>query len=68
MSFNQILAKKLVGTAVKNGATVKLSVATKTTHWTRPDFTADKVGAVLTKSLSNWKEPLPNDTQEICSR
>ena len=53
MPFNQILAKKLIGTAVKDGATVTLSVATKTTHWTRPEFTADKVGTVLTKSLSN---------------
>jgi len=68
MSFNQILAKKLVGTAMKDGATVKLSVATRTTYWTRPDLAADKVGTVLSKSLPNWKEPLPNDTQEICSR
>lgn len=68
MSFNQILAKKLIGTAVKDGAAVKLSVATSTTYWTRPDLAADKAGAVLTKSLPNWKEPLPDDTQEICSR
>lgn len=68
MSFNQILAKKLVGTAMKDGATVKLSVATRTTYWTRPDLAADKVGTVLSKSLTDWKEPLPNDTQEICSR
>jgi hypothetical protein len=68
MLINQILAKKLVGTAVKDGATVKLSVATRTTYWTRPDIAVDKVGIALSKSLPSWKEPLPNDTKEICSR
>lgn len=68
MSFNKILAKKLVGTSVKDGAAVSLSVATRTTYWTRPDFAADKVGDVLTKSIASWTEPLPDDTQEICSR
>ncbi|KAF4627686.1 hypothetical protein G7Y89_g10468 [Cudoniella acicularis] len=40
----------------------------KTTHWTRLDVAAEKVGAVLNKSVSNWTEALPTDTQEICSR
>jgi hypothetical protein len=68
MVFNQIIAKKVIGTAMKDGATVTLSVATQTSHWSRPETAVDKVGNTLTKSFQNWKEPLPNDTKEVCSR
>jgi hypothetical protein len=68
MSFNKIISKKIIGTALKDGATITVSVATKTTMWTRADFAAEKVGLVLSRSLSDWKEPLPTDTQEVCSR
>ena len=68
MTFNQIIAKKVIGTAMKDGATVTLSFATQTSHWSRPEVVVDKVGGVLTKSLQDWKEPLPNDTKEVCSR
>lgn len=68
MSFNQIIAKKVIGTAVKDGTTVTLSVATRTTHWMRADMAVQKVGSVLSKAIPDWKEPLPADTKEICSR
>ena len=68
MSFNKILAKKVVGTALKDGVNVTLSVATKTSHWERPEFVVDTVGDVLKKSIASWTERLPADTKEICSR
>ncbi|KAE8557556.1 hypothetical protein TMatcc_005016 [Talaromyces marneffei ATCC 18224] len=68
MSFNKILAKKVVGTALKDGVNVTLSVATKTSHWERPEFVVDTVGDVLKKSVASWTERLPADTKEICSR
>jgi hypothetical protein len=68
MSFNKIISKKIIGTALKDGATITLSVATKMTIWTRADFAVEKVRSVLSKSLSDWKEPLPTDAQEVCFR
>jgi hypothetical protein len=68
MSFNKIIAKKVIGTAIKDGAVVTLSVATKTSNWERPDIVADQVGSVLKRSLADWKDPLPTDTKEVCSR
>ncbi|EER40061.1 predicted protein [Histoplasma capsulatum var. duboisii H88] len=68
MSFNKILAKKAVGMIVKDGITVTLSVATRTTHWTRPDVAVGPAGDLLKKSVAEWKEPLPAGTKDICSR
>lgn len=68
MVFNQVLTKKVIGTAMKDGATVTLSVATKTSCWIRPDTVVDVVGEVLKKSFGNWRDPLPKGTKEVCSR
>ena len=68
MAFNQIITKKAIGTAMKDGATVTLSVATQTSCWSSPEVAVNKVGGVLTKSFPNLKEPLPEDTIEVCSR
>ena len=68
MAFNQIIAKKVIGTAMKDGATVTLSIATQTSDWSLPEVAVDKVADVFTKSFHNWKEPLPKDTKEVCSR
>ncbi|KAK2811970.1 hypothetical protein FQN50_001677 [Emmonsiellopsis sp. PD_5] len=68
MSFNKVLAKKTIGTIVKDGMTVTLSVATRTTAWARTDTAAETAGDTLKKAVSEWKEPLPSGTVDICSR
>lgn len=68
MTFNQIINKKIVGKVIKDGAPITLSVATETSSWRRAEVAVGKVGDVLTKSVENWQEPLPNDTKEVCSR
>jgi hypothetical protein len=68
MSFNQIFAKKAVGTIVKDGTMIILSVATKTSQWDRPDALVQPVGDSLTRSVSQWDGPVPTGTKEICVR
>jgi hypothetical protein len=68
MSFNRVLAKKVVGTAVREGRNVTLSVATETSHWKRPDTAVDPVSKVLEKSLARYNQPLPTGTTDVCVR
>ncbi|OWP04213.1 hypothetical protein B2J93_2952 [Marssonina coronariae] len=68
MSFNQVIKKKITGTAIKDGSRITLSVATTTTHWTRPDSAVAEVGTLLSRSVAAWQEQLPQDTTEVCSR
>jgi hypothetical protein len=66
--LNKIASKKLVGSVVKDGKTVVVSAATKTSTWTRTDAMAQKVGETLMENLKNFEGPLPKDTEEVCSR
>lgn len=68
MAYNHVLKKKFIGTTVREGQKLILSVATKTSLWERPDFAADISGATLTYSLSEYKGTLPKDTIEVCSK
>lgn len=68
MSYNKILAKKVLGSIVKNGKTITLSTATETTHWKRPDVIADVMKEPFTKAVVEYTGPLPEDTNEICAR
>jgi hypothetical protein len=68
MSFNAIVAKRVINTIVKDGKRLTVSVATETTLWKRTDSAAEAVGAVLEKSLAKYDTPLPTDTKEVCSR
>ncbi|CAO2648137.1 Nn.00g090590.m01.CDS01 [Neocucurbitaria sp. VM-36] len=66
--FNKIVSKKFISNVVKDGKTVAVSAATKTSTWTRDDAIAQKVGELLKDSLGNWSGQLPEGTEEICSR
>ncbi|KAI0531684.1 hypothetical protein GGR58DRAFT_492798 [Xylaria digitata] len=68
MSFNRILSKSVVGSAIKDGKRITLSVATETSHWKRPDVSIDPVGNILQKSLENYKPALPAGTTDVCLR
>jgi hypothetical protein len=67
-SFNKIVSKKFISNVVKDGKTVAVSAATKTSAWTRDEAMAQKVGELLKDSLSDWNGQLPEGTEEICSR
>jgi hypothetical protein len=68
MSYNQIISKKTVRTIIKNGREVTISVATKTTKWTRPDVAFDAVGDAFTKAVEAYNGELPADTKDVCAR
>jgi hypothetical protein len=68
MSYNQIISKKTVRTIIKNGREVTISVATKTTKWTRPDVAVDAVGDAFTKAVEAYNGELPADTKDVCAR
>ncbi|KAH8781196.1 hypothetical protein F5883DRAFT_539591 [Diaporthe sp. PMI_573] len=68
MSFNRVLAKKMVGTALKDGKSVTLSVATETSHWKRLNTAIEPVSQVLEKSFAEYNKPLPTGTTDVCVR
>ncbi|KAE8143600.1 hypothetical protein BDV38DRAFT_231716 [Aspergillus pseudotamarii] len=68
MSYNQIISKKTVSKIIKNGREVTISVATKTSHWIRPDVAADAVGDAFTKAVEGYTGELPADTKDVCAR
>lgn len=68
MSYNQIISKKTVSTIIKNGREVTISVATKTSHWIRPDVAVDAVGDAFTKAVEGYTGELPADTKDVCAR
>jgi hypothetical protein len=57
-----------VRTIIKNGREVTISVATKTTKWTRPDVAVDAVGDAFTKAVEAYNGELPADTKDVCAR
>ena len=68
MSYNQIIKKKVVGKCTKNGVEAVLSVATQTSHWTRPESVADAIGQRAASIIQNSKTGLPAGTVELCIR
>jgi hypothetical protein len=68
MSYNQILAKKTVKTIMKNGQQITLSVATRTSNWTRPEPAVDAIVDPFTKAVEAYAGQLPEDTKDICAR
>ncbi|KKZ64830.1 hypothetical protein EMCG_09278 [[Emmonsia] crescens] len=51
-----------IDTIVKDGMTVTLSVATRTTNWIRSEVAIGPAGEVLKKSVTEWAGPLPSGT------
>ena len=68
MSYNQIISKKTIGTIIKNGREITISVATKTSQWIRPDATVDAVGDAFAKAVEGYNGELPVDTKDVCVR
>jgi hypothetical protein len=68
MSYNQIIKKQVLGTIIKNGKEVSLSVATETTHWKRPEFIPDTMKTKVTKAVMDFPGQLPAGTGEVCIR
>ena len=68
MSYNQILKRKAVGEITKNGMNIAFSVATQTTHWTRPESVAEEVGERANPIVQGSKTALPTGTVELCIR
>jgi hypothetical protein len=68
MSYNQIIKNVAVGSIVKSGKELTLSVATKTSYWIRPDNTAYVVGERLKKLAEKFTGPLPEKTVEMVAR
>ncbi|KAK2054923.1 hypothetical protein LY76DRAFT_596493 [Colletotrichum caudatum] len=68
MSYNQILARKTLGSYVIAGKTVKLSAATKTTLWKRTDAVTEAFKEPLEAAISNNQSEIPDNAAEICTR
>ncbi|KAE8146936.1 hypothetical protein BDV25DRAFT_43552 [Aspergillus avenaceus] len=68
MSYNKILSKKTVGTIVKNGKEITISVATRTEKWMRPDVAVDAIADPFTEAVDGFTGNLPENTKDICAR
>jgi hypothetical protein len=68
MSYNWIFQKKMLDTIMKGGKEIKLSAATQTSSWKRPDVVALELREPLKKAVQNFSGELPNGTTEICVR
>ncbi|AEO69080.1 uncharacterized protein THITE_2119083 [Thermothielavioides terrestris NRRL 8126] len=69
MSFNRVIAKKVLGHVVTpGGKRLVLSAATKTTAWERPDFAADAMKAPLEEAVVANESVLPTNTAEVILR
>lgn len=66
--LNKIVKKLPVGTIIKDGKSILLSVATETSDWKRTDAAALRVAPAFKTSVVKHTGPLPKDTQEICVR
>ena len=65
---NLVLARKGLGTIRIAGKAVRLSVATKTSRWNRPESVAGSFGESLSGAMSNDKNKLLERTAEVCLR
>ena len=68
MSYNAVLARKVVGTVLHCGKQLTVSVATRTTDFVRPEEVAEAQGPEFTKALAEDTEPLPEKTAEAVLR
>jgi hypothetical protein len=64
--FNNIFAKKIVDTVVKDGKSIVISAATETTHWRRLDSVAASAGAAVKTAVLSSPKALPAGTVEVC--
>lgn len=65
---NLVLARKGLGTIRIAGKPVRLSVATKTSRWNRPESVTDSFRESLSGAMSNDKNKLLERTAEVCLR
>jgi hypothetical protein len=69
MAFvNKIKKVVLVDNVMKNGASIAISVATKTTAWMRTENAAVRAGHALKDTLEKSPEHIPEDTTELIVR
>ncbi|KAL5344931.1 hypothetical protein ACLOAV_009884 [Pseudogymnoascus australis] len=64
MSFNKILKKVPVGSIIKAGQEIKLSVAIETSEWMRPDSIAIQQGPGFKTAVEASKYLVPEGTKE----
>lgn len=67
-SIHRIISKELVGSAVKDGKTMTLSIATETSSWRRLNTAIEPSTEVLQRSLAVHKSRIPEGTVDICLR
>lgn len=65
---NLVLARKGVGSIVVHGNVMIMSVATRTTYWTRPEQIATSLKEPLAKAVVDSRNRLPSSTVEVCLR
>ncbi|KAK2803542.1 hypothetical protein FQN50_006977 [Emmonsiellopsis sp. PD_5] len=68
MSYNKILSKKVVDTFTRNGVPITISVATKTSKWTRPEGAVDAVAIPFAETVKGFSGTLPEGTEDVCAR
>ncbi|KAF2225502.1 hypothetical protein BDZ85DRAFT_279187 [Elsinoe ampelina] len=68
MSYNHIFKKIRVGTVVKDGKGIVVSVATSTSHWQRTDEMARQQAAPFLAAVDDFKGGIEQGTSEICAR
>jgi hypothetical protein len=68
MTTNFILKKSFFATIIKSGKEIRLSGATETTKWTRPQFVVDLICPGFVKSVEARVDLLPADVVEIVGR
>lgn len=68
MSYNKIISKVQVGSVVKDGKNIILSVATKTSDWTRTEEQAKAHAPAWKKAVTESLDKIKDDTVEIVQR
>ncbi|KAK3349671.1 hypothetical protein B0T25DRAFT_458895 [Lasiosphaeria hispida] len=69
MSFNKILAKKVLGyVSTSSGKSLVLSAVTKTSLWFRPDGAADAVKTLLEAAVAANESAIPGNMAEVIAR
>ena len=68
MSNKIILRVDWKKAVTKGSQAVKLSAATVTERWTRPEFAVRASEEKFTKAVQNAEKPLPDGTAEIVMR
>jgi len=68
MSFNRVIKKIPVGSIIKEGQEITISVATQTSNWARPESIALQQGPGFQKAVEASKSLVPQGTKEVCQR